>query len=168
MRFNGVTEIFTTNAYELISLRNGIIYFTGYTEFNSNNNYQLLLLLNAQVHFNGSTRFTSNNAIEIIQSLSSILCFSNSKSFENNDVMQIINLYPKLSYLLLLVSANLFFSNNIARNEMIKVVTIYNHPYPYCLFQYYLPENNKPKDFHINILFDNKHSLMLILLKRLA
>ena len=154
IKFNGITKVITTDCYTLISLTSGQILFTGVTEFSSNFNYELLLISNAQVYFNGSTRFTNNDAIEIIQSSSSLLYFSNSTLFEGNDVVQIITLYPKLSYLVLLGNANLTFSNNIVRNEMIEVVTIYNHPYPYCLFQYYVPENNKPEDFQINFLFD--------------
>ena len=71
---------------------------------------------------------------------------------------QIFNLHPELSFLVLLGNANLTFRNNIVRNEMIKVVTTLNHPYPYCLFQYYLPDNSKPEDFHINLFFDYKDS----------
>jgi len=167
MRFNGITEIFETHAHELISLANGRIDFTGITDVSYNDNYQILLLLDAQVHFNGSTIFTNNDAIEIIQSWSSLLHFSNNILFEHNYVIQIVTLYPKLSYLLLLGNANLTFSNNIVCNEMIEIVTIYNHPYPYCLFQYYLPENNKPEDFQIDLLFDDKHSPDVDLLKEI-
>ena len=158
IEFNGISRIFVTSAYTLVSLTSGELQFIGETELNSNNDYELLLLSDAQVYFNGSTRFTNNNAIEIIQSTSSQLYFSNSTLLEGNDVMQIITLYPKLFYLLLLGNANVTFSNNIVHDEMIKVVTIYNHPYPYCLFQYYVPDNSKPEDFHINLVFNYKDS----------
>ena len=92
----------------------------GETQFNSNNDYELLLLSDAQAYYNGSTRFTNNDAIEIIQSTSSLLYFSNSTLFGGNYVMQIIALYPKLSYLVLLGNANVTFSNNIVRDEMIQ------------------------------------------------
>ena len=57
-------------------------------------------------------------------------------------------------YLVLSGSSKVTISNNKVVNQIIHVSIRTNHPYPYCLFQYYSPINYTIKSFQINIIFN--------------
>ena len=85
----------------------------------------------------------------------SMINLSNSIVFDGNDCKQLISLVCEhRCYLVLLGSANLtLYHNYTVDNQLIHVPIRSNHPYSYCLFQYYLPVNNQYEDFQINLLF---------------
>jgi len=157
LEFNGNTEILTTNVYTLVSLTNGQIFFTGNNNISLNIVYDLIKLQDGQMYLNGFMNFSNNHATEIIHLSSSILCFSDNTVFYCNDCDQLITLYdPVFNYIKLLGSAELIFTSNSVRNEIIKIFTSLNNPNPFCLFQYYSPVNGRANDFYISLNFYNR------------
>ena len=110
-----------------------------------------------QLYFNGITKFLNNQFGEIISLSSSMLIFSNSTVFDNNLCIQLISMIDSPYYMVLLDAGNVTLSNNLVLDELIHVGIETNHPYPFCLFQYYNPLHNDSKDFQISILFNNAH-----------
>ena len=117
----------------------------------------LITLTNVQIHFNGITKFIDNSAAEIIHLSFSILRFSNTTMFCEHQCMQIISLNCKLCYFEMSESANVTLSNNAVFEQIIGVPTRTNHPYPYCLFQYYSSINSTYKEFQINLINNEQH-----------
>ena len=134
-----------------------LISTTGYFIAEDNRAQTLLSLQCGQIHFNGITRFINNRFMfmsEAIYLSSTMLKFSNSILFDNNHCKQLISLDCKQCYSVLSGIANLTLLHNTVSNQLIRVPTRYNNPYPYCLFQYYSPVNNQFNSFQTNLYFN--------------
>ena len=116
--------------------------------------YTLMSLTNAQVYFNGVTKFIINSASKIIYLSSSTIRLSNTTTFHENVCDKLISLNCKWCYLVMSGNANVTISKNEVRKQIIGVPTRINHPYPYCLFQYFPSISSTYKEFQINMLYN--------------
>ena len=104
---------------------------------NSNMADRLFYLSNAQVHFTGVVNFTGNILSTIIYSYSSKLIFTNTTIFhKNEECKHLLSLNGKWLYISLAEYANIAISDNVLENEIISVSKVFNHPFPYCVFQF--------------------------------
>jgi len=148
-----------------------MISIMGYFIARENNYYysafqNLISLRCGKIHFSGTTKFISNIGNGAVISLSySTLAFSQFVMFKRNSGKQLIHIdflsHDEHQYLILSGSAYLTISFNIISDQIIDVPSDYNHPFPYCLFQYNSPVHNKYEDFQINIKLNFKSKYRL-------
>ena len=149
-----------------------IVTITGYFAVHSNKNFNyrfpLIFIANGRMHFNGAARFYGNDCFEIIYLSSAFLYFSNSIVFTGNTCNQLLYLDCIACYLTLSGHANLYITKNKVTNGIIQIATKYNNPYPYCIFQFFSPVNNRVEDFNIKILLQNDEFSKIFEMLRLA
>ena len=143
-----------TNQSSIVINTNG--YFIAKGNKNLYDDGKLISLKYVHMHFNGITRFIDNHFGYIVHLSTSTMHFSNSTLFNNNFCINVISIISGKGYLVLSNSSKvtLTISNNKVINQIIHVSIKPNHPYPYCLFQYYSPNNNTSESFQINISFN--------------
>jgi len=118
----------------------------------------LILLQNVKINFNGVTTFRKNVVNNELLSLSSsVLSISNDTVFDSNICDRILSLNCVACYIILLSGANLTFTYNEMYNGLTDLPIKGSIPYPYCLFQYFLPDRNQYTDniFKVSFLFDS-------------
>ena len=117
----------------------------------------LISLQSAKLYFNEITKFIENKLTDgdIVHLSSSMLTFSNDTLFDRNVCNRLFFLNCEMCYVTLLGNANLTLSNNLILRGLTDLPIRTNLPYPYCIFQYFCPVNNKYEDFKITLLFDN-------------
>jgi len=114
----------------------------------------LISLQYSKLYCNGNTKLVKNEHDKTLYSSSSMLRFSNDVVFKDNSCDWIFTLNCEMCYIILQDSANVILTNNTVQYGLTDLPIRANLPYPYCLFQYFSPENNQYGDFKITILFN--------------